>query len=278
MDSKVLMIISTGRAGTSVITQWINKCGLAIGDNLLGEAIGNIEGHFEDLDFLKMHEEILLSNNLPSTGIEPVDDLKISVEQKEKLKKIIANKNNLHPQWGWKEPRTSLFLNIYKELIPQAKYLVIIRDYKAVLHSFLKRDFAYIEKEKLAQIKGNAWENFTWNLFSKKRAERKYYAEHAEKYLKRCIGYNEAIIKAMDKLSPTDYIVVSYTYLKDNDKKVIESLTNDSGFSLNYFPFAKIYRDELISEATSKITQYIKDKSLLLKAKELENIITTRMK
>jgi hypothetical protein len=278
MNSKTLMIISTGRAGTSVITQWISKCGLAIGDNLLGEAIGNIEGHFEDIDFLKIHEEILLSNNLPSTGIEPNHDLNISIDQKERLKAIIAIKNNSHAQWGWKEPRTSLFLHIYKELIPQAKYLVIIRDYKAVLHSFLKRDFAYIEREELALISGKKWDIFIWNLFRRKNVKNKYYAEYAEKYLKRCIGYNEAIIKAMDKLSPNDYIVVNYLYLKNNDKRVIEHLTNNWKFSLTYFDFNKVYRKELISDATNKILRFVKDKSLLKKAKELEENINSRMR
>ena len=57
-----------GRSGTSVITQWINKCGLSVGEELLGSAIGNVEGHFEDMDFLLIHEEILISNKLSWMG------------------------------------------------------------------------------------------------------------------------------------------------------------------------------------------------------------------
>ncbi|HXB12860.1 MAG TPA: hypothetical protein VNZ45_12810, partial [Bacteroidia bacterium] len=188
---------------------------------------------------------------------------------------IIDNKNRLHTQWGWKEPRTCLFLNIYKELIPKAKYLILVRDYKAVVESLLRRDFAYIDKDKLATEKKIS--KFTWILFRRKKAKQKYYTENAEKYLKVCIVYNEAIIKAMDQLSSNDYIVVSYLYLKDNDKRVFELLENKWNFSLNYFDFNKVYRKELISDATNKIIRFVKDKSLLEKAKELEENINSRM-
>lgn len=276
MSTKTLMIVGMGRSGTSLITQWINKCGLSVGDSLLGKAIGNIEGHFEDEDFLKIHEEILISNNLASTGLEITQELFISNDQKEKLKNIIDNKNRLHTQWGWKEPRTCLFFNIYKELIPEAKYLILVRDYKAVVDSLLRRDFAYIDKNKLETEKNIS--RITWNLFRRKKAKEKYYAENTEKYLKVCIAYNEAIIKAMEQLSSDDYIVVNYLYLKDNNKRVFELLESKWNFSLSYFDFNKVYRKELISDATNKILRFVKDRSLLEKAKELEENINRRMK
>ena len=68
-NANIIMIVGMGQSGTSVITQWINKCGLPVGDELLGPAMGNVEGHFKEMDFLKIHEAILISNNLPSTGL-----------------------------------------------------------------------------------------------------------------------------------------------------------------------------------------------------------------
>jgi hypothetical protein len=47
------------RSGTSLISQWLSHCGLHLGERLLGPGIGNAEGHFEDLDFLEFHEQIL---------------------------------------------------------------------------------------------------------------------------------------------------------------------------------------------------------------------------
>ena len=263
-----------GRSGTSVITQWVNKCGLSVGEELLGSAIGNVEGHFEDMDFLLLHEEILISNNLSWMGLSGGGSLIISTEQKEKLKEIIERKNKLHLQWGWKDPRTCLFLPLYKELLPQSKYLIIVRDHTAVTDSLLRRDFAYIEKEHLA--KNTKTSNFIWTLFNRKKERNKYYALNAEKYLKTCIDFNQEIIKAMKLLSPADYVVVNYHYLKTNNKKVFDKLTESWKFNLTYVDFNSIYKEDLLHEKNN-IGFFIKDKSLLQKAEELEKIIRSHI-
>jgi len=273
--SKILMVIGMGRSGTSVITQWINKCGLPVGDTLLGKAIGNVEGHFEDEDFLKIHEEILLSNNLSSTGLQATDCLIVTNEQKQKITNIIDNKNKMYKQWGWKEPRTVLFLPVYKELIPDAKYLIIVRDYKAVIDSLLRRDFAYIHRDEMAKLsKQSKLFQWRWQLFYRRKARNKYYTLHAEKYLKVCINYNQEIIKSIHKLSPDRYIVVSYLLLKSFSKKVFDQLTNDWKFNLKYVDFNDIYKENLMTRK-SNIKSFIKDKSLLYKAKALEDTINS---
>lgn len=57
------------RSGTSFIANWLHEYGLNLGDRLLGSGIGNINGHYEDLDFFELHKEILVSNNLSPTGL-----------------------------------------------------------------------------------------------------------------------------------------------------------------------------------------------------------------
>lgn len=269
-NSKVLIIAGMGRSGTSVITQWINKCGLPVGDELLGAAIGNIEGHFEDMDFLKLHEEILVANKLSSTGLIAAETLKISAYQKNQLKNLVTAKNKLYPQWGWKEPRTCLFLNVYKELIPQAKYLIIIRDYKAVTASLLRRDFAYIEKDN--RVKESDFFSSIFNYFKRKNIKRTYYRLHAEKYLKVCIAYYQEIIDALSNLSADNFLVVSPEYLKSADKKVYQYLTTLWKFNLKYIDFNSIFKKELLHKK-NEVAQFIKDKTLLKKAQYLEDKI-----
>ena len=55
------MVVGMHRSGTSLITNWLYRCGLQIGEHLLEPGEGNVEGHFEDVEFLKIHEEILES-------------------------------------------------------------------------------------------------------------------------------------------------------------------------------------------------------------------------
>lgn len=269
-NTNILIIAGMGRSGTSVITQWINKCGLPVGDELLGPAIGNVEGHFEDIDFLKIHEEILVENNLSSTGLISMETLLITPDQKDKISTLINNKNSVHQQWGWKEPRTCLFLKVYKELIPGCKYLIIVRDYKSVTASLLRRDYAYLEKEiKLRELTLSAALS---GYFKRRRDKAAYYTLHSEKYLKVCIAYYQEIIKAIADLSKDNFIVVSPDYLKTADKQVFTHLTRTWNFNLSYVSFNAIFKEVLLHRKNN-ITKFIRDKTLLQQAEQLETII-----
>lgn len=266
MHSKTLIVAGMHRSGTSLITNWLCHCGLQVGENLVGASASNMDGHYEDVEFLKIHEEILADNSLPTTGLVYNKKISISEYQLEKLKVIIRIKDQLFDQWGWKEPRTCLFLDTYKELLPQAKYLIIIRDYKAVVSSLLKRDFAEIENRYLLR---SSFTRFKWKYLKRSRKKKLLYQVNAENYLKVWIDYNEHILRALCELPVEDYIAINYSLLEKADEKVFSLLTNKWGFNLKYFPFKKIYKQNLISDVTD-LAEFIKDKELVLKAHEIE--------
>jgi hypothetical protein len=260
------MVVGMHRSGTSLITNWLYRCGLQIGEHLLEPGEGNVEGHFEDVEFLKIHEEILESNDFPSTGYVYNREIDISVYQLEKLKSIIKVKNQLYEQWGWKEPRTCLFLNLYRELLPDSKYLVIMRDYGSVVNSMLKRDFALFEDKYLSR---KAFQRFVWIYIRRGNRIKKFYRDNAESYLKVWMEYNEHILSMLEKLPEKDYIVINYSLLEKCDKQVFSSLTTTWRFALEYFSFKDVYNKSLISNPID-ITPLINDKVLLVKAHAIE--------
>jgi hypothetical protein len=274
MQSKTLMVVGMHRSGTSLITNWLHRCGLQIGEHLLEAGEGNVEGHFEDVEFLKIHEEILESNDFPSTGYVYNREIDVSVYQLEKLKSIIKVKNQLYEQWGWKEPRTCLFLDLYRELLPDSKYLVIMRDYGSVVNSMLRRDFALLEDKYLAR---KAFQRFVWTYIRRGNRIKKFYRNNAESYLKVWIEYNEHILSMLEKLSEKDYIVINYSLLEKCDKQVFSSLTTTWRFALKYFSFKDVYNKSLISDPID-ITPLINDKVLLVKAHAIEGEFEKYMK
>src|SRR5689334_984894 len=141
MNNKTLVILGMHRSGTSLLTQWLYKCGLQIGDQLAGPGRGNIEGHFEDLDFLHLHESILINNKLPSTGFITTALTEIDKDSILSIQSSLQFKNNLYHEWGWKEPRTCLFLKQYRNLLPNAKYILLYRNFNDVVDSLIRRDF-----------------------------------------------------------------------------------------------------------------------------------------
>lgn len=265
MQSKTLMVVGMHRSGTSLISNWLYRCGLQLGEHLLEAGNGNTEGHFEDVEFLRMHKEILTSNDYPSTGYVYDKVIDISVYQIAKLKSVIKVKKQLYCQWGWKEPRTCLFLDLYRELLPNSKYLVIVRDYAAVVYSLLKRDFAEHEKK---YLQGKKIQRFLWLHFRRRKNSRKFYRSHAEDYLKIYVEYNQHILNSLQELAPEDYMVVNYSLLEKNDKEVFSFLTGKWHFKLQYHEFNKVYKKNLMSKAFN-VDAYIEDKELIDKAKTI---------
>jgi hypothetical protein len=266
MQNKTLIIAGMHRSGTSLITHWLNECGMQLGENFLPAGIGNIDGHFEDIEFLKLHEEILHDNHLPESGLTDEHNIEISLYHREKLKSIIQVKNNLYPQWGWKDPRTCLFLDTYKELIPDARYLIVVRDYNAVVSSLLQRDFRHIEKKYLAR---GSFDRFIWKTFRRNRRLQKFYNEKAEDYLKVWIAYNEEILKNVKTLPESTYVMINYSLLNDSDDRICSFLRDRWHLSLNYFKFKDVFQDKLISDHIDT-DSFIGNKSLLSKANQLQ--------
>lgn len=265
MNSKVMIIVGMHRSGTSLVTQWLYRCGLPVGEKLFPADVGNVEGHFEDTDFLEMHQRFLLNRKYPYTGFvdKPVT---LVEEEKKQLQKLIDDKNSANTEWGWKEPRTCLFLDTYKELIPSAFYLVIVRDFHSTINSLLSREYK-VHLKKFRTKKGLS--KLKWILFKRKPIE-KIYAKYAESFLRIWIYYYEQILNLTKSLPRSRYMFVRYSSLAADDTTVYNRMKNEWSFRLNYFPFNKVYKKDLLSEVKD-VEKYITDKALIEKAQRIEN-------
>lgn len=266
MQNKTLIIAGMHRSGTSLITHWLSECGLQLGENFLPGGVGNVDGHYEDIEFLKLHEEILNDNHLPPTGLTDEHNIDVSLYHREKLKSVIRIKNALYPQWGWKDPRTCLFLDTYKELLPDARYLIVVRDYQSVVSSLLQRDFVYIEKKYLAR---GYFDRLVWNTFRRKRRLKKLYNQKAEDYLKVWIAYNEEILKNVKTLPEDTYVMLNYSLLNTSDDRICSFLRDRWNLSLKYYKFNDVFKEKLMNQPINT-DSFIVNKSLLSKANQLQ--------
>jgi hypothetical protein len=265
MDSNVLVITGMHRSGTSLLTQWLYKCGLHVGDHFLGAGIGNKEGHYEDLDFFEYHKNILRDQDLSDDGMihEPVSDL--SAGQLHELRKLIRSKSS-QQQWAWKDPRTCLFLDHYRQVLPDARYLVILRDYHSVVSSLISRIY---RKTEYKYSKKNGLQQLIWQYFKKPFRKKMLLKKYSEHYLRVWITYNQAILKHLQQLDASQYLVVDQTSLFCNNQLVFEHLADVWDFKLEYYDFGRVYKETLLSDV-SDIVQHIHDISLLSKADLLQ--------
>ena len=112
---KVLIITGMHRSTTSLVTQWLQRCGLFIGERFVGSDPANPQGQVEDFDFLKMHEQLLKKRHYSTTGLvhRPIPEL--TCEEVAGLKALIESRNKEHQEWGWKDSRTVYSLTCMNE-------------------------------------------------------------------------------------------------------------------------------------------------------------------
>ncbi|WP_214073837.1 hypothetical protein [Mucilaginibacter sp. dw_454] len=265
-ENKILIIAGMHRSGTSLITHWLYNCGLNVGEDLAGAGAGNIEGHYEDLDFLRLHEDVLQANNLSKEGYVDQPAVEMPSYYKTKLQKLIEFKNEVSEQWGWKEPRTCLFLDEYRELIPGAYYLIIVRAFGASVNSLIQREFKNMELKYLKRKWPARW---VWNHIRRPKRLKAYYQLHAEDFLNTWIAYNEAIINTIKTLPKNRFIVTDSNLLCTAENSVFSHLIDDWHFDLKFYDFNKVYKSQLLSRETD-IIPFVKNKAVIDKAQKLE--------
>lgn len=136
--TNVLVITGMHRSGTSLIAAVLQEAGVYLGDELIGADTGNIRGHFEDVDFVQFHQTVLRSQNLDIDGWMIQPNKHILPEYVTVAKTLIIRKSQRN-LWGWKDPRTTLFLNFWQTLIPQAKFIFVYRSPWEVVDSLYRR-------------------------------------------------------------------------------------------------------------------------------------------
>ena len=137
--SPVLVVTGMHRSGTSCVAELLASAGLSLGDDLLEADLRNPRGYFEDRAFVDYHRRLLSAHGLADDGfvgdvrIEPTDAFR------EQALEIVEARRSLLRPWGWKDPRSVLFLNVWAELVPDARYFFVFRPPWDVVDSLFRR-------------------------------------------------------------------------------------------------------------------------------------------
>ena len=133
-----LVITGMHRSGTSMLASAMQAAGVAIGDELLGPSRSNRKGHFEDRDFLDLHEAIFADHGRTVYDAPEAGPLEVPPARRRQAESLVAARSHL-PLWGWKDPRTCLFLDFWASMLPRARFLLIVRDPDEVVASLRTR-------------------------------------------------------------------------------------------------------------------------------------------
>jgi hypothetical protein len=136
--TKQLLVVGFHRSGTSMLTQWLRNAGLFVGRRLMEPNVSNVDGHFEDMDFFRLHEKILRYNQ-SSWQYTGETDLEVPEFYRREMRRLVKMRNREYEVWGFKDPRTVLFLEDWYEEMNDPYTVVIYRHYTETTRSLLQR-------------------------------------------------------------------------------------------------------------------------------------------
>ena len=138
-DQGVLVLGGMHRSGTSLLASLFEGAGVWVGTRLLGSGTGNDVGHFEDLDFQEFHQRALVGNGLSAEGFTADALPRVPEPLHAEALRIVDDRRRQGGVWGWKDPRTVLFLDFWAERLPDARYVFVFRRPWEVVDSFFRR-------------------------------------------------------------------------------------------------------------------------------------------
>lgn len=126
-----------------MVTRLLQSCGLYLGrEDELGFDSNNGELHFENVPFVALNDEILRRlggawNNPPEfhAGWESTREISALTRQAKKLIKRLS----VRACWGWKDPRNSLTFSFWRQLVPDLKLVICLRNPLEVAQSLRRR-------------------------------------------------------------------------------------------------------------------------------------------
>ncbi|WP_019498098.1 sulfotransferase [Pseudanabaena sp. PCC 6802] len=216
--SSPLIIASMHRSGSSLVASLLQSAGLQIGERLMEAARdNNIKGFFENLDFVEFHMELLRSHELERNGWTLQKKIKVSDIFIDRAKQIV-DRNSTDEYWGWKDPRTTLFLKFWAELLPGAKYLLVFRSPWEVVDSLYRRGDLHFQTQPELAVK--MWAH-----------------------------YNKKILKFVNCF-PHRCLLANIRTIVDNQKSWIEAINQKFHVCLDV-PNSQIYEPSLLQSQTT---------------------------
>ena len=215
MEQVRIAVTGMHRSGTSMFAHFLHESGVFLGDHLYKNEDDNPYGHFEDEDFISLHQKETKKYGvdfeyLVKDSFEPTEDWKDAAARMYH-KKLNNNKNKA--LWGWKEPRTALFLDEWKSIDPKIQFVFLFREPSAVVSSLCKRHGKF------------------------------YNPNYISLFYKVYIHHNQQIARYIQK--NLNFTLISYESLVTRTEDAVEVLSEDLHHSFETRTFRKVFDSDL---------------------------------
>jgi hypothetical protein len=159
-----LIVVGMHRSGTSLAASLLASAGMSAGDRLMEGNWSNPRGHFEDLDFVELHMAALERLSLHRDGWSLTEVRALPADLAGHACWLVDQKAKPGRPWCFKDPRATLFVRMWLELVPAAKFLVVFRPPWEVVDSLYRRGDSVFDDDPALAI--NVWMHYNRSLLS----------------------------------------------------------------------------------------------------------------
>ena len=157
---KTIVVLGMHRSATSLVARTLNS-EVHMGKKLLVGLVDNPKGHYENIEIIKINDEILHNSGGSWSDPPPREKIiEIGKNYEDHIKRIVADEvataqsKNME-SWGFKDPRTSLTIDAWYKHLPNPQFVVCYRNLKDIAMSLYKRNGISIEQGKNLAIEYN---------------------------------------------------------------------------------------------------------------------------
>lgn len=133
-----VIVVGLPRSGTSATAGVIHKLGVDMGDDLMPPSpLYNPKGFYEDLDFTRIHDALLMGRHRDPDITAKTDDPELWKSYTEMIRSRCWNKT----LWGVKDPKTCFLLPQFLDRLPTfypATIVLVNRPFDKVVRSYSK--------------------------------------------------------------------------------------------------------------------------------------------
>jgi glycosyltransferase involved in cell wall biosynthesis len=133
-EAGCLVVTGMHRSGTSLLASFLRAAGINLGESLYPADGANPLGYFEDVDFLELQREMLLTCTMDESGYRDwgwTESQRLDFSRlpsfRSRAEALVRRRQGAVRPWGWKDPRTTILLDFWDEILPNARYLFIYR-------------------------------------------------------------------------------------------------------------------------------------------------------
>jgi hypothetical protein len=240
-----IIIIGMHRAGTSLLTELLQKMGVFIGNDL--------DDNFESQFFCNLniwafkqtgaewdnpYNMRFIDNEIADGLSENFDRHLHSRHMKKNYGKAFAKLKNTDSFWAWKDPRNTFTLNLWQRIFPAAKILHIYRNPIDVAESLRKREQYFRDLRDSKTRTGLRKKYHEYFLTSKRlysQSVRAYYLDEGiklwEEYTGQALKYQEnALHIAYEKLLTEPQMelekICSFAGIKSDEETILQAVSD----------------------------------------------------